>query len=366
MLNNLYTWFKRNFSHGDYGRKKRAVAHTVSLNMAPLHLVGDFMERHNIETSPTHYELVYRHQVSNEPGLDHIIDKLIETGEIEETQTEDQAYQLGNELCDIADLAQTQLHAVELLLGRSNKDARGFGNALESKTRDASAKNFSNEFVEGLFKLTQTMIKKTRVVEEELRARQKAVNDLQNSLADAKYRADTDALTGLSNRRAFERELGAACERAKSGSVKLSLAICDVDHFKAINDGFGHVTGDRVLQLVGDILRTHCSPHGDVYRFGGEEFVIICEGLDADDAESMVDAARRDLAARRIVKKETNESLGAISFSGGVCEFQNAGSSQEMLKMADKALYRAKLNGRNIILTSDLNRAGQTDSSAVH
>ncbi len=320
--------------------------------MASFHLVGDFLERHAIDPNPTNFELVYRHQVSRESGLDHIINSLIANDVLEGSIPESADVAFDAELSEIADFATTQLEAIEVILERSKSEAKGYGTALEKEARGVENSGVPGKFVDSLVKLTRTMISKTKEAEEELNSRKATMNELQNSLAEARVRADTDALTGLSNRRAFERELGAACERANFGEKQLSLAICDVDHFKSINDRFGHVTGDRVLQLVGDILRTHCLDQGKIFRFGGEEFVILFEGLEVKEANALVDRTRRDLASRKIVKKETGEELGAITFSGGICDYTTASSPEEMLKLADKSLYRAKANGRNIILTA--------------
>jgi diguanylate cyclase len=88
-------------------------------------------------------------------------------------------------------------------------------------------------------------------------------------------------------------------------------------------------------------------------RFGGEEFVIIFENCDTPRAIAIVDAARGDLATRKIVKKETGEPLGRVSFSGGVCSLEIGREPSEMLKIADRCLYAAKANGRNCIIPAD-------------
>ena len=328
-------------SRDEYGAKK---------SLGTLDVVVDFLERHSIDPNPTNYELVYRQQISHESGLDLIVDKLIVNGRVEGPLPKNQEAVFESGLSEIADFAHTQLKAIELIVGQSKQDAKGFGDALQQETASVNDNTLDPKFIGSLLSMTRTMINKTRAAEEKLKSREKVVNELQHSLADAKSRADTDALTGLSNRRAFERELGAACERAELGKVELSLAICDIDHFKSINDNYGHVTGDRVLQLVGEILRENCDAYGQVFRFGGEEFVILCEGYTANDTEMFVEASRLDLVSRKIVKKETKQNLEKLSFSTGICEYKHAGSAEALLKLADKSLYKAKANGRNLTL----------------
>jgi diguanylate cyclase len=258
----------------------------------------------------------------------------------------------------IANTAQEQLNALEALVSTSHADARGFGDALEGRAEVMASDGTGASAIAALIDLTRAMIVKTRAAEQELRARGEAMTDLQASLVDARSKADTDSLTGLSNRRAFERMLGAISERAQHSGRPLSLAICDVDHFKSINDRFGHVTGDRVLKLIGDILTDHCGKQGHVFRFGGEEFVVLFEELGVEPAYEMVDAARRDLADRNIVKKETGESLGQITFSAGIGGLPPAVDAGGLLRVADRALYAAKANGRNCAVHADREVSG--------
>jgi diguanylate cyclase len=314
-------------------------------------LVRDFVDRFAVSPEPGNYELIYRHSVLKEPGLHAAIDELISNGTAANSSTNPTMSEA--ELDDLAQKALEQLHGVEGIVAKSSKEAQGFGRELEGGAAKLTDVGNGNEAVLSLINITRTMITKTKAAEAELAERGKVMRELQHSLAEARVRADTDVLTGLSNRRAFERELGASSERCTINKLPLALAICDVDHFKSINDQFGHVTGDRVLKLISNILETHCAGKGKVSRFGGEEFVILFENMEGDAALEILDAARRDLVARKIVKKETGEPLGAISFSGGICTLAIAGDPGELLKVADRRLYAAKANGRNCIIGTE-------------
>ncbi|MEK6637219.1 MAG: GGDEF domain-containing protein [Pseudomonadota bacterium] len=313
-----------------------------------------YIERYDIEPNPANYALLYHHYVLGEANLAEAVTKLIELGYAPETPDSIDGSALAEEdLQVIADNAQEQLAALGQLVNTSHEDARGFGDALEGSAQSLASDKSGVTAINTLMDLTRTMISKTRAAEQQLRARGETMISLQASLADARSKADTDLLTGLSNRRAFERMLGASTERAISSGRPLSLAICDVDHFKSINDQFGHVTGDRVLKLIGDILTDHCGKRGHVFRFGGEEFVLLFEELAVEDAFDLVDAARRDLADRSIVKKETNELLGPITFSAGIGGLPPTIDAGGLLRVADRALYAAKANGRNCSIHAD-------------
>lgn len=310
-----------------------------------------YIERYDIDPNPANYALLYRHYVRGEANLADNVTQLIETGYAPDTVGDEALSE--EDLQMIANTAQEQLKALEALVSTSHEDARGFGDALEGSAQSMAKDHSGASAITTLIDLTRTMIVKTRAAEQELRARGEAMIDLQASLVDARSKADTDSLTGLSNRRAFERMLGAVSERALHSGRPLSLAICDVDHFKTINDRFGHVTGDRVLKLIGDILTDHCGKQGHVFRFGGEEFVILFEELGVEAAYELVDAARRDLADRHIVKKETDEPLGQITFSAGIGGMPPAVDAGGLLRVADRALYAAKANGRNCAMHTD-------------
>jgi diguanylate cyclase len=170
---------------------------------------------------------------------------------------------------------------------------------------------------------------------------------VQRDLADARQSAEHDQLTGLPNRRALEAALKRAVETARAADQALSVAFCDIDRFKRLNDTHGHALGDRVLRLVGDCLADGAGAGAFVGRQGGEEFVMLFEGVCLDEAAARVDAVRAELANRDF-KSRTNETpIGRISFSAGVAELRADEQGDALLQRADEALYRAKNDGRN-------------------
>jgi diguanylate cyclase len=319
-------------------------------HLAPLYLTADFLGRHGIDPNPANYELIYRHQVLEEAELDQLVEQLLQNPHSNRWSIGgDNGAMSGEELRAITDAVQEQLATVEQAIGSYVEDTDGYGKALAEKQAEVSNGASHEAVIDRLLHLTKAMVEKAQAAERELKDRNEAVRTLKTSLAEAKMKADTDMLTGLSNRRAFERALGAACARAADGQSQVSLAICDVDHFKSVNDRFGHLTGDRVLKLISDILQSHCGAHALVCRFGGEEFVILFEGFGVDEAYDLIEAAKVDLGNRNIVKRETKEPVGRVTFSAGLAEFAQAGSPEALLHQADLALYEAKANGRDCI-----------------
>lgn len=158
--------------------------------------------------------------------------------------------------------------------------------------------------------------------------------------ASLELQATTDQLSGLPNRRALEQHLSHEIELAATRGTSLSAVVLDIDHFKKVNDTFGHIIGDVVLADVAARLRGVARQDEIVARFGGEEFVWLLPGTDG--AEALLAAER----ARRAIESEPFGEVGSITVSAGVCELRDAGS-HSLLACADRALYAAKHAGRN-------------------
>jgi diguanylate cyclase (GGDEF)-like protein len=180
-------------------------------------------------------------------------------------------------------------------------------------------------------------------------------NQLAVSLANARAvrqleeLATTDGLTGCLNKRAFQTELSQKLMAAQRFGRKLSLIVTDLDHFKSVNDTYGHATGDRVLQELGRVLKRMKRETDLVARFGGEEFCVLCEETDARGAQLLAERVREELAGT-----ELQTELGAlrVTASLGVATFpDHAKSAEELFSQGDKALYEAKSQGRNRVCT---------------
>lgn len=157
--------------------------------------------------------------------------------------------------------------------------------------------------------------------------------------------AATDALTGLPNRRSFMESLGRALDRAQiDSSRKLCVAIFDIDHFKRVNDRFGHPAGDEVIREVGvrahDSLRTR----DFVGRIGGEEFAIVLPKADIEGAKTVCERLRLAIDGRPV---RHGDAIIPFTISVGVAEFQSGDDIDHIMARADEALYEAKTGGRN-------------------
>lgn len=191
-----------------------------------------------------------------------------------------------------------------------------------------------------LVAVVHQMIERTAAVERKLAETSKETERLRQDLDAACDDASRDSLTNLPNRRAVDRKIKAMIDEAGN----LAVAFCDIDHFKSINDRFGHAVGDRVLKVVAETLSETLAPHM-VARFGGEEFVALLPGLDGQAAFDLVEKARRAVGERNFRVRESDELLGQVTFSAGVATTDH--DPDEALREADNLLYEAKNGGRN-------------------
>jgi diguanylate cyclase len=175
----------------------------------------------------------------------------------------------------------------------------------------------------------------------------RAMNDLAQANVELARLSVTDALTGVHNRRYFDEVLGREHERSLRTRVHLTLVLCDLDHFKAINDRFGHLVGDDCLRRVAGALRQVVGRSSDlIARYGGEEFALVLPGNTPQQAAEVAERVRAAVVALDFRCREEHVPL-SISV-GVVSRVAHDGSTvADFIAAADAALYRAKKNGRN-------------------
>ena len=161
--------------------------------------------------------------------------------------------------------------------------------------------------------------------------------------------AGHDALTGLPNRRTFESDLRRRVAMSKRRDLGFTLAMVDLDHFKDVNDSFGHPEGDAVLRRAGEAIRHVLRGSDRIYRLGGEEFAVLLETTDPDGVADLLDRARqavRSLAIEPGAGRPLSASIGWAVFPA------DADERAELVRTADAALYRAKTGGRDRVIGS--------------
>ncbi len=179
---------------------------------------------------------------------------------------------------------------------------------------------------------------------------------LSHYVEQLKELASTDELTALANRRSFSEHLEWSIHNAKRKAQSFSLAIIDLDHFKQVNDNYGHSTGDKVLRAVGEALGQACRQNDFPARFGGEEFVVLLHETDVKEAITIAERIRTQISAIQIIDRKISASIG-VSTSNLPAFDSVQKICEQAIQNADRALYIAKQGGRNqVVHYQDINQ----------
>ncbi len=314
--------------------------------------IGAFLVEHHLYPSPANYALIYC--VVTEPGsrLAQAVAELTADGlRLSQAQADRLREEFGVQTeglpagSDTESLARArqQIENFATIVETTRVETEAYGADLERGASELGRLDRGDPGVAEVVRITGAMITRTRAAEAQLDVAREEASALRQRLAEVQEEARRDPLTRLPNRRAFEDRLA---QLIAAGGVA-SIAICDIDLFKSINDSHGHSVGDRVLKMVADVLATNCGQHM-VARIGGEEFVVLFDGLEPAAAASLLEQARTELAARRFRVRGTDDPLGQVTFSAGVARCAEDGE-EPPLKRADDLLYKAKKSGRNRI-----------------
>ena len=178
------------------------------------------------------------------------------------------------------------------------------------------------------------------------------VDNLRQKIDELSALVSTDALTGLYNFRHFETVLQAEMDRSKRSGIPTSLVLVDADHFKAVNDTYGHETGNLALQHLADILRGEVRTTDLVCRYGGEEFAMIFPETHLNLAVKVADRIRERVARRPLVVDDSEVGL-TVSMGASVYMKTSVLDRNDFVASVDKYLYEAKQSGRNCICHID-------------
>lgn len=312
--------------------------------------VGAFLTQHHLSPTPQNYDVAYRYLIEGDHQIVDAVDELRSSraGICDQGFAEIAARGKGSVnaemLSKFVSRAQSYVHQTAKIIDESHSSVKTFGDNLETI-------ELPQDLANQILGLTKAMMAKSRRVEFKLKKMDSEIGELRMRLDDARKDAMLDPLTGLPNRRAFLERLGAAMARVEEGERTVCVAYCDIDHFKAVNDTYGHEVGDRVIQFIAKRIQDSATDMMSVARFGGEEFVVLFEDSTLDEAIDHMNAVRVDIGERRLVCRDSGEPLGKVSFSAGIAAMQGGIDGSSLLKAADQALYRAKELGRDRIET---------------
>ncbi len=198
----------------------------------------------------------------------------------------------------------------------------------------------ASDFIAKPFRYEELLLRIRRVI------RERELNRERNRIMEKLKRlATTDGLTKLFNSRHFYNQIQLEIDRTIRYAHRLSLLFIDIDNFKAFNDSYGHLEGDRVLSRLGEIIKACLRKMDSAYRYGGEEFTVLLPETSAQEARIVAERIRAAVEKEAFVMQ--SEAVGRVTVSIGVTEYQAQEPITEFIKRSDTALYDAKGHGRN-------------------
>jgi diguanylate cyclase len=318
------------------------------------------IETHNLTPLPDNYRLWFEYAAGTLDALVNSIDELISSGEtINEANSKSLfLHHLGTEDQRKADAS---IRSVIEMLGNVANDIQGWGDGSDASyrrlqdCRDRLGKDPSpaqiGEIIQEATGELQKTIESGKLATQAITRLRDEITILRQGIDQLSDQAITDALTGIPNRRGFDLALEQAMTDANRTRNAFTLIMLDIDHFKNINDKYGHPTGDKVLRYVASMIRNALRGDDFVARFGGEEFAVILPNTLLANGESVAENIRKKLCARPLTRGGDKLSLGHITASFGLTRFKLDEDSRSVIKRADDNLYKAKQQGRNRVFS---------------
>ena len=321
-----------------------------------LRLTLELIGRHGLPTDPLNYCIWYEYASDKKEELNKAIDHFLEKKETFSEETSLQFYNqyIANDQEKVTTRVREDLQIIftELI------------EAILSTNEHFSLSENNLEAIDELIvpSLSEADLEKiVNKIKHEIKRLESSSGSFKEQLSEAKLEIDllkdkldlyrkevlSDPLTRLNNRRGFDRLLKDNLDEAQSTGTSLCIIIADIDHFKKINDKFGHLVGDSVLRMVAATIKDSIKGKDIAARVGGEEFVILLPDTPFDGAMKLANDIRLAFERLDLKKKSTGERLGEITISFGVAIYKDPESAEDFVDRADKALYQSKNTGRN-------------------
>lgn len=323
---------------------------------AILKQVIQFIGQNRLAAIPVNYTVLYEffsdaHPLLNQSLNEAISNKTIITDELMQQWFD--TFLMGQDLIELSQ-SQSELHRIANQLTAITAQAEGdvskFDSSLtecKNELRETTDNTSLTSVVSMLMNSTSLMQLAMEQMNEQILASKQEISSLQERLDIATVEAITDPLTGLLNRKGLEIGIKRALSDQVQSACCPCLLILDIDHFKVINDTYGHAIGDRAIKLVADTLKNQIKGKDTASRYGGEEFAVLLPQTEIKNAWTVAENIRRSIEAIKIKRVGDDTELCRMTISIGLAEYQPSMSIADFIEKADIALYQSKNAGRN-------------------
>lgn len=331
---------------------------TPAPNAQCLRKILRLMLQHRIPATPINYAIWYEVVTANNAKLNAALDVLLQENKPFDAETSLAVYKkyicstaletferINLQVQKIIAQASDTLKLTHTQAGQAQVKFQKNTTLLHELTDPSTL----NDILQTIIEETALLAAVTQSMQVQLDSAYQQVEQMRRELSQARQAADTDALTGLLNRRALNQIFTNLINQQPKQVCALMI---DIDHFKQVNDTFGHLVGDNVLKFVAELLKKRVHGQHQVARYGGEEMVILMPNTVLKVALAIAEAIREEMEHSLLKLKDSHELLGKVTLSIGVTELRVHDTLDSLIARADQALYQAKRTGRNKVVCS--------------
>lgn len=327
------------------------------LRLAIMHMARQKAGHH-----PLSFAVWYEHVSGGNHLLSDELNRLQQQGILLTDEMTEGLYNKYVSDCD-ADATQRVHDELEKILDAIAHSAREAGE--RSSRFDSSLARYSSQLedkpereslqgvIEALMTETRSMRSSLSALQQELADKTREMEGLKEQLRQVREETIIDALTGLVNRKVFFERFDLA-RQAPDAHGNLCLLLADIDHFKNINDNYGHLLGDKVIRQVAQTMNVSVKGGDTAARYGGEEFAILLPNTSLGNARKLAEQIRQKVERIRVRRSDNGSTLGVVTISIGVACYRQGDSADGLIHRADMALYAAKNNGRNQVMLESI------------
>lgn len=326
-----------------------------------LRQVIPLLSKYKVPATPVNYSVWYNYVAGNQLALNEAINNVIEQAK---PITDDfcmelyESYVDGSAMIAAQDEIQKRLSKIVNQtienVSSAAKEAQNFDVSISGHSQQLAASadaDSTQMLISQMLADTRQMVRNSNELTARMNDTNSEVEKLRKELETVKQAAQKDSLTGLLNRGALDQAVQDVIEMPVSETNPTCLMMLDIDHFKRINDNFGHLVGDRVIRYLAALLKQVIGESQQIARYGGEEFAVVMKNTPIDEVIKLAEKVRVALGKSKLQRKDSGETIGKVTISIGIATQRWDDTSESFVERADSALYQAKNSGRDQVIS---------------